>query len=188
MHNKAAAKTYDRTEKRKAAKRRQNRSESAKAKRRARNATPERKAVLSLQQASEKAKAYQKTYYSSAAGRAKRKAYRLTEQAKLYDRLCGVRYRWAIGRQLFPGSLAQLHSKATEAVWATCPEGMTVDHVVPLNGRNVSGLHVFWNLQLLSPSANAAKGNRMPPVEQQRLVRDDGMAVAVIIALTLLTL
>jgi endogenous inhibitor of DNA gyrase (YacG/DUF329 family) len=38
--------------------------------------------------------------------------------------------------------------------------GLTVDHIVPIKGRDRSGLHVWWNMQLLSRSRNAAKGNR----------------------------
>lgn len=35
-----------------------------------------------------------------------------------------------------------------------------VDHIVPLNGRNVSGLHVVTNLQVIPGSENSRKGNR----------------------------
>jgi hypothetical protein len=50
--------------------------------------------------------------------------------------------------------------KAIRAIYLNCPEGHEVDHIVPIGGKNVSGLHVAFNLQYLPTKENQRKSNK----------------------------
>lgn len=49
---------------------------------------------------------------------------------------------------------------AIEQFYYNCPKGYHVDHALPLNGKNISGLHVINNLQYLTASDDLKKSNK----------------------------
>lgn len=50
--------------------------------------------------------------------------------------------------------------EAIKEIYRICPKGYHVDHIIPLQGKFVSGLHVENNLQLLLAEDNMKKGNK----------------------------
>lgn len=51
--------------------------------------------------------------------------------------------------------------KQMQDIYVNCPEGFEVDHIIPLQGATVRGLHVPWNLQYLEVSVNRRKSNKV---------------------------
>lgn len=76
--------------------------------------------------------------------------------------------RKAAKLQRTPPWLTAEHHAAIAAIYAKAKEiealvglPVHVDHVVPLQGDNVSGLHVPWNLQVMLGWQNSSKSNRL---------------------------
>lgn len=98
------------------------------------------------------------------------------EQAKAYSRAYGPLWRKqnpgaalalssrrrARKLQAMPNWLTDEHHDQMAKLYAAARQfGCHVDHIVPLLGKTVCGLHVPWNLQILDPESNLKKGNRL---------------------------
>ena len=62
--------------------------------------------------------------------------------------------------QATPKWLTKDQIKEIEMIYINRPEGCHVDHIIPLRGDGVCGLHVPWNLQYLSSGENLRKNKR----------------------------
>jgi hypothetical protein len=104
--------------------------------------------------------------------RAKRALWRAMNKA--YAREYGKKYRQENpGKELAktrryalakinrtPGWLTKEQIDEMTRIYENCPEGYEVDHIIPLQGKNVSGLHVPSNLQYLTIAENRKKSNK----------------------------
>jgi len=58
--------------------------------------------------------------------------------------------------------------KGIQWFYEDCPEGYEVDHVAPLRGKNVCGLHILSNLQYLPKEENRLKGCKFNSLEYSK--------------------
>jgi hypothetical protein len=89
------------------------------------------------------------------------------EQARAIRNAVSARYRANKFRAMPPWLTAEDHEMVAclydNAVTLSEAAGMKfdVDHIVPLNGETVCGLHVPWNLRVIAASENRSKRNRL---------------------------
>lgn len=57
-------------------------------------------------------------------------------------------------------TLPYVDKKELKKIYMNCPQGYTVDHIIPLKHDLVCGLEVPWNLQYLTMSDNCKKHNK----------------------------
>lgn len=90
-------------------------------------------------------------------------------------RLRSLKKKNATPKWLTTEHLEQMHFKYMLADLAAFETGIAhhVDHIIPIMGRTVCGLHVPWNLQVLTQEENLKKGNRIPPELKDWVLRKD---------------
>ena len=104
---------------------------------------------------------------------------RLRPQRNAYSRAYGkanrayfnAKNKEYVGKKInaTPPWLTEDHSKEMQGFYwlaqdlgRVTGEPYHVDHIVPLQGKNVCGLHVPWNLQILPAYLNLRKSNSFP--------------------------
>lgn len=113
------------------------------------------KACHSLYRQTEAQKKQLKTYFAQ--HYIENKAQHLAKRAKRRAKLLQATPKW----------LTKEDYKAIECKYSVADmlskygnEKHAVDHIVPLQGKTVCGLHVPWNLQVITVEDNLKKGNK----------------------------
>jgi hypothetical protein len=96
------------------------------------------------------------------------KSYKKTYKARYQQERARLNASSAARRAATPKWLSAIQKAQIQEFYdvARCLETQTgikhhVDHVHPINGKFLSGLHVPWNLQILTASENCSKKNRV---------------------------
>jgi hypothetical protein len=126
-------------------------------------------------------KAFDAQYYKTDELYQKRKEFRELPENKIKNAKYQTQYhlnfpekgryhtakRRAIKLKATPKWLTEDHFKQIERYYQTAKwlesileEQIDVDHIIPLQGKNVCGLHAPWNMQLLKHTDNLKKSNK----------------------------
>jgi hypothetical protein len=101
----------------------------------------------------------------------KSKTKEFKDKARLYiennrgkhNARCMLRYTNKLQRT--PKWLSKLHINQIKCIYSKCAlyrklgYDFEVDHIIPLQGKTVSGLHVPWNLRIVPKQLNRSKSN-----------------------------
>lgn len=104
----------------------------------------------------DKVREYRRLYYQENNERLREYRKNYIKENPWFNRAASSRKR-ALIRERMP---AWADIEELKMFYKNCPEGMVVDHVVPLKGKNISGLHIASNLQYLAPGDNTKKSNK----------------------------
>lgn len=112
---------------------------------------------------SEKKRAYNQAYYDKKKELVKElaKTYRKNNKSKVNSINANNR---AKKKKASPTWLTKQHKYEMQQIYLNCPEGMQVDHIIPLSNDIVCGLHVPWNLQYLTIEENLKKYNKIQEI------------------------
>lgn len=118
----------------------------------------QRHAVMTATQYQKKWKKWRQEHPEHVADIAKRCRERNPEKSRMWARRWRERnrQRWLengkqswIRRYALIGNqkISKAYTEEIRAIYRKCPTGFHVDHIIPLRGKGVNGLHVPWNLQ-----------------------------------------
>ena len=112
---------------------------------------------------SPKEKAKFKDWYYNKGGKTicsdRRKKWYSTPHGKSVEDAKRVRRR-ATQLNATPKWLTKDDKEKIRKIYAKCPKGYHVDHIIPLRGKNVCGLHVPNNLRIVTAYVNQSKSNK----------------------------
>jgi hypothetical protein len=109
-------------------------------------------------------------YLCKACDCASSQEYRRTKDIEIFRLKSRVHYSSNKDKYIARNAIKRNRIKQATPKWANLveiqdfylsrPEGHHVDHIIPLKGESVCGLHVIENLQYLSAFDNLSKGNK----------------------------